>query len=201
MILSQGKTAAALRRVVGLTFVAAAVMLNLARSEAVADEATWRLLSSGGRVVLIRHAVTTPGSGDSNGMRLEHCATQRNLTEAGRDQARRLGAAFERRAVVVDEVLSSPWCRCLETARLAFGRVEVWVPLANLFQRREHEPQQVGEMRRRISTWKGRGNLVLVSHGSTIAALTGVYLAPAEVLVITPGKTIGFVVEGRISVE
>src|SRR5688572_28986342 len=85
-----------------------------------ADDALWALLKKGGQVVLIRHAVTTPGVGDPPGFTIQDCKTQRNLTAAGRKEAERLGAAFRQRAIPVGRVLSSPWCRCLETAKLAF---------------------------------------------------------------------------------
>src|SRR5688572_17565050 len=91
-------------------------------STALADEALWSLLKKGGQVVLMRHAVTTPGVGDPPGFRLDDCSTQRNLTDAGRQDARRVGAAFRARNIVVESVYSSPWCRCVETANLAFGK-------------------------------------------------------------------------------
>ena len=83
-----------------------------------ADEQIWVLLKGGGQVILIRHAITTTGVGDPPGMRLEDCSTQRNLTDEGRRDARRLGEGFRARGIGVDRVLSSPWCRCLETARV-----------------------------------------------------------------------------------
>lgn len=86
-----------------------------------ADERLWDLLKSGGQVVLIRHTITTPGAGDPPGMRLDDCASQRNLTDAGRRHARRTGEEWRARKIPVERVLSSPWCRCLETARLAHG--------------------------------------------------------------------------------
>jgi phosphohistidine phosphatase SixA len=63
----------------------------------------------------MRHAVTTPGVGDPAGFRLDDCSTQRNLTDAGREDARRVGGTFRTRGIPVGRVLSSPWCRCLET--------------------------------------------------------------------------------------
>ena len=87
---------------------------------AAASDQLWALLKGGGQVILIRHAITTPGVGDPPGMRLDDCSTQRNLTDEGRRDARRLGEAFRARGIPVGRVLSSPWCRCLETARLAF---------------------------------------------------------------------------------
>ena len=97
------------------------LLVLLAGSSAAADEeATWKLLAGGGQAVLIRHAITTPGVGDPPGFRLEECSTQRNLTDEGRGHARRVGEAFRARKIPLARVMSSPWCRCLETARLAF---------------------------------------------------------------------------------
>jgi len=89
---------------------------------AFADEAMWKLLKGGGQVVLMRHAVTTPGVGDPEGMVLADCSTQRNLSDEGRAHARQVGEALRARNVVVTQIYSSPWCRCLETARLAFRK-------------------------------------------------------------------------------
>src|SRR5262245_47416378 len=151
-----------------------------------ADEEIWALLKGGGQVILIRHAITTPGVGDPPGMRLDDCGTQRNLTDEGRRDARRVGEAFRARGIPVDRVLSSPWCRCLETGRLAFGAAEVWAPLANLYGRPEHRAEQVRQMAALVAEPRSGANLVLVSHGSTILALTGVNLDPAEMVVVTP---------------
>jgi phosphohistidine phosphatase SixA len=169
-------------------------------SPALADETLWSLLEKGGQVVLMRHAVTTPGVGDPPGFRLDHCSTQRNLTDDGRRDARHVGAAFRARGVVVENVLSSPWCRCVETANLAFGKAEVSTALSNLFTHPENRDQQVREMRELIAAPRV-GNRVLVSHGSTIAALTGVSLDTAEMLVVTPQGGGQFVVNGRLSVR
>jgi len=94
-------------------------------SRARADEDAWRTVAAGGCAILLRHARTTPGIGDPPGFRLDDCSTQRNLSDAGRAQARRFGHEFERRGIRVDEVRSSRWCRCLDTARLAFPRQAV----------------------------------------------------------------------------
>jgi broad specificity phosphatase PhoE len=166
---------------------------------ATADPALWTLLEGGGQVVLIRHAITTPGVGDPPGMRLDDCSTQRNLTDEGRRDARRLGEAFRARRIAVDRVLSSQWCRCMETARLAFGAAEVWPPLGNLFGRPEASDEQVRRMRALVGERRPGGNLVLVSHGSTISALTGVSLGTAEMVVVTPQGTGRFTVAGRLA--
>ena len=158
-----------------------------------ADE-LWALLRGGGQIVLLRHGTTTPGVGDPPGFRLDECATQRNLTDAGRDESRRVGAAFRAQRVPVGRVLSSPWCRCLETARLAFGRAESWPALANLFGRQE----RADALRAALSELPKDGTLVLVSHGSTISSATGEMPAMGEFVVVTPQGSGRFTVAGRI---
>ena len=168
------------------------LLLLLFPAAAGASEALWSLLGEGGQVILIRHTITTPGAGDPPGMRLDDCASQRNLSEAGRRHAARIGEEFAKRKIAVERVLSSPWCRCLETARLAFGRAEASPPLGNLFGRHENRESQVSELRRMISKPPKNGNLVLVSHGSTILALTGVSPATGEMVIVSAdGKVVG----------
>jgi broad specificity phosphatase PhoE len=167
------------------------LLLLLCPAAAIASEALWSLLKGGGQVVLIRHAVTTPGSGDPPGMRLDDCSTQRNLSDEGRQHARRIGEEFRKRQIPVERVLSSPWCRCLETARLAFGKAEVARPLDNLFGRHENRDRQIRELRSLLNAPRGT-NLVLVSHGSTILALTGISPATGEMVIVAPsGKLAG----------
>jgi phosphohistidine phosphatase SixA len=163
------------------------------------DAAVWLLLQRGAQVVLLRHAVTTPGAGDPPGFALSDCSTQRNLSDQGRRDAQRLGQLLRARGVPVAKVLSSPWCRCLDTARLAFaGEPEVEPALGNLFGRPEQETRQVAELRRLIRRAEG-GNLFMVTHGSTAAALTGVSPAPAEMVVLSPLTKGEFQVAGRLA--
>jgi broad specificity phosphatase PhoE len=179
--------------------VALVGLLLLARPAGGADGDLWALLRGGGQVVVMRHAVTTPGVGDPPGYRLEDCATQRNLTEAGRDEARRVGAAFRERGVPVGGVRSSRWCRCLETARIAFGRAEPWEPLDSIFDDRSKEPEQTRAVRALAGTQPAGGNLVLVTHAVNIRALTGISPAPGELVVLTPEGDGRFRVAGRLA--
>lgn len=167
-------------------------------SGACADPALWALLQRGGQVVLIRHAQTVPGVGDPEGMVLADCATQRNLSDSGRAQAAAAGAAWRAQQVPLERLISSPWCRCVDTARIAFGRTpETSAALGNLFGRSDPQGRQVAQMKALVERPAG-GNRVLVSHGSTIQALTGVYLGPAEMLVVTPQGGGRFAVAGRL---
>jgi len=176
------------------------VLCALAPAAVLADDALWSLLRTGGQVVLLRHDATDPGVGDPPGMKLEDCATQRNLSEDGRAHARRLGEALRGRGIPVAGLQSSPWCRCLETARLVFGRAaDVQPALSNLFGRREAEAPQVAQLGKIVERVPERGNLFLVTHGSTVLALTGVSPAMGEMVVLTPQRAGGFRVAGRLA--
>ncbi|MES2938120.1 MAG: histidine phosphatase family protein [Pseudomonadota bacterium] len=165
------------------------------------DEALWALLQRGGNVVVVRHALTTPGVGDPEGMKLDDCASQRNLSDPGWAEARRLGQALQRRGIRFERVLSSRWCRCLETARLATGRdPEVEPALGNLFGQHEREAQQLARLRPLAARVPARGNVLMVTHGSTTVALTGVSPATAEMVILTP-RGDGFVVAGRLQAQ
>jgi broad specificity phosphatase PhoE len=180
-----------------LAFVLAVVLLA-APSAAQAGEVLWDLLRAGGQIVLIRHASTDPSVGDPPGFRLDDCATQRNLTEAGRDEARRVGAAFRAHGVPVGRVLSSRWCRCLETARLAFGRAEPWPALDSFFQDRQREPEQTEAVRSLLGRQPQGGNLVLVTHQVNITALTRQYPAQGEMVIVTPHGAGEYILAGRL---
>lgn len=95
-----------------------------------ADEAAAALLRRGGVVAAFRHA-SAPGTYDPPGFRLDDCSTQRNLSDEGRAQARRLGDWFRQRQLGARAVRSSPWCRCIDTATLAFGSPERWAALGS----------------------------------------------------------------------
>jgi broad specificity phosphatase PhoE len=163
-----------------------------------AGDALWDVLKAGGQVVLLRHTTTTPGAGDPPGFRVEDCGSQRNLSEEGRAEARRLGAAFRTRDIPVGQVLSSRFCRCLETARLAFGRAEPHPPLDNLIHDRRREPERAAAIRALAGEPPPAGNLVIVTHGVNIAAAIGLHPAQGEMIVITPRGNGAFQVRGRI---
>ncbi len=176
------------------------VLVLFISAPAHADEALWALLKQGGQVVLIRHALTDPGVGDPPGFSIDDCRTQRNLSETGRAEARRLGVALRERGIPVERVLSSPWCRCLETARLAFGvEPQRDAMLANLFTHGQHRERQLAQFRALMATAPTKGNLMLVTHGATTLAFTGVSPATAEMVIVTPESGGAYRVAGRIA--
>lgn len=139
-----------------------------------------------GAIVLVRHA-PAPGYGDPPQFTLGDCRTQRNLDEDGRTQARRLGATFRARGILVGEVWSSQWCRCRETAELAFpGRPREDAAFNSFFQDSGRGPAQTEAARHRLRQWRGRGVLVVVTHQVNITALTGIVPAAGEGVVLRP---------------
>jgi len=172
------------------------------RASAQADESAWAVLASGGCAVLLRHARTEPGVGDPPGFRLDDCATQRNLSADGRADARRFGDEMARRGVAIDEVLSSRWCRCQETARLAFPRHEVRVleALNSFFADGSTAQAQTQALRQYLARQRGTRRIVLVTHMVNIAALTGQSVVMGEALLVRLGATGAGDVLGRLRV-
>jgi phosphohistidine phosphatase SixA len=148
-----------------------------------ADRA-WQVLREGG-IVLFRHA-NAPGTGDPAGFRLDDCATQRNLDERGREQARRIGGSFRSRTLLVGEVLTSQWCRARETAELAFPGMAKPEPTFNsFFDDRSTETAQTAAARAILAGWSGPGALVVTTHQVNITALTGIVPASGEGVVLS----------------
>jgi phosphohistidine phosphatase SixA len=141
-------------------------------------------------VLLLRHAQTEPGIGDPPGFVLGQCSTQRNLSDAGREQARKLGAALRARGLTPQRVRSSRWCRCLDTARLAFGSVEPWPALDSLFGDRDRVDAQTAELRRALAALPGGRVEAWVTHQVNISALVGGGAAMGEVLLLRAGEVI-----------
>ena len=185
------------RRVARLLFISALALAGGAH----ADDALWEKIRAGGYVLLVRHAATDPGMGDPPGFKLDDCATQRNLNAEGREQARRLGERLRRERVPIAKVLTSPWCRCRDTASLAFGKADDWEALANIFEQRDREADRSERVRKRVGTYAQRkpaGNVVMVTHGVNIAALTRISPATAGIVVLRPDGCCGFKVVGTL---
>ena len=150
----------------------------------------WRLLRGGGHVILLRHAATVPGIGDPPGFALGQCSTQRNLSQAGRADAKKIGQALQTQGIPIGAVLSSRWCRCLDTARLAFGRAEPAPMLDSMFRDGAGASQEkMRQMRAYLSALKPGGNTVMVTHDVNIRALVSQYVGQGEMVVaaIEPG--------------
>lgn len=166
-----------------------------------ADETAWTLMTAPGHVVLMRHA-EAPGFSDPKDLRIGDCATQRNLDGAGRAQARRIGDALRLRGIVFDRVLSSQWCRCLETATLATGHKPVeWPALNSFFGDRTVAPARVAAIARFIGELGTSERVLLVTHHVVIQALAGVDVGSGEMVVVKRGADGTTMLAGRVKVE
>lgn len=147
----------------------------------------WTLLREGGCVLLMRHAQTVPGVGDPPNFEIGNCSTQRNLSDAGREQARKVHAAFLRERVKVNQVRSSAWCRCVDTAMLAFKQNTVWPPINSFFETGDRDTQTRAVLDA-VQGWQAPRNLALVTHQVNITALTGQNPAMGEIFLTRPGR-------------
>ena len=141
-------------------------------------------LRAGACVVLLRHAQTDPGVGDPTGFRLDRCSTQRNLSAEGRAQAEHIGQWFKSRGLEPGVVQSSAWCRCKDTADLAFGRHRVWPALNSFFGEYSAKDAQTAQLRAALKGMPAGKFEVWVTHQVNMTALTGEGMVMGEALVL-----------------
>ena len=140
------------------------------------------------------------GQNDDEMTGYEDCARQRNLTDAGRAEARAIGSAIARLGVPIGDVLASPFCRTMETAKLIFGRATA-TPAVRGGPANGVTPDRYADLRRLLSTAPPPGtNVAIVSHGNPFRAVTGEsYLAEGEAAVIRPLGKDKFHIVARIA--
>jgi len=149
------------------------------------SEQNWKPAQEGNKVILIRHSLA-PGGGDPTGFKIDDCKTQRNLNRAGINQSKKIGKLFKKNKVPIDQVLSSQWCRCKDTAKYAFKSYKEFTALNSTFQSpyNKNEPKQLKELYNFVKKWDGEGkNLVLVTHYSIITAITTVSPSSGEIII------------------
>ena len=141
-------------------------------------------LEDGGKLIFIRHAYA-PGSGDPNNFNLDDCSTQRNLSEEGRKQAEYIGKFFKKNKIKIDKVLSSEWCRCKETAKIAFGDFST-NSFLNSFYSSEfvmNKDKQVEALNKYIANFESKRNLILVTHYVLISEVLNYGPSSGEIVV------------------
>lgn len=151
-------------------------------------------LQSGQCAVLLRHALTDPGVGDPPGFDINQCATQRNLSPEGRAQAAQIGRWFQTRNLKPAAVRSSPWCRCVDTAQIAFGGSRIQAALGSTFgaQGGRDSPERSAALGALLKAIPAGQFEVWVTHQVNISALTGKSAAMGEaVLMGRDGRVIG----------
>ena len=146
----------------------------------------WSSAQDGDKIILIRHSIA-PGSGDPTGFKISDCKSQRNLSREGINQSIKIGKLFKKNQIKIDQVLSSEWCRCKDTAKYAFQNFKEFPALNSTFQPpyNKNAKRQIKELKDYILKWNGNGtNLVLVTHYVIIVALTDFAPRSGEIVII-----------------
>jgi len=141
-------------------------------------------LKEGGKLIFIRHAYA-PGSGDPDNFNLNDCSTQRNLSKEGQRQAEYIGEFFRNNKVKIDKVLSSEWCRCKETAKIAFNNFSTNSFLNSFYSSKfaKNKDKQVRALKEYIKKFKSDKNLVLVTHYVLISEILNYGPSSGEIVV------------------
>lgn len=171
------------------------------RQSRAAEQDLWRALKKENHFALLRHALA-PGTGDPVDFNVKDCATQRNLSAKGRDQARNIGKRFRQEGIHNAEVFSSQWCRCIETAVLLdLGPVQELELLNSFFSRMENKDKQTAALRDWIGQKEIRTPLILVTHQVNITALTDIFPGSGEMVVLRKDLQNKLSVLGTIAFE
>lgn len=167
-----------------------------------ADDPIWDALKKGNLIILMRNSAVDEGLGDPKGNKVGDCATQLNLTDKGRAEAKKIGEEFKKRKIPIKQVLTSAFCRTKETAQLAFGKADVWEPLNSFYDKPDRKSEQTRLLHQRMESAPNDGtNLVLVTHGYNIVSATGLNPDPGDMLIITPSSRVGYKILGELSAK
>ena len=141
-------------------------------------------LEEGGKLIFIRHAYA-PGSGDPNNFNLNDCSTQRNLSEEGKKQAKSIGKFFIKNEIEIDKVLSSEWCRCKETAKIAFENFSTNSFLNSFYSSKfaKNKDKQIDALNNYLLEFKSAKNLILVTHYVLISEVLNYGSSSGEIVV------------------
>ncbi|KZB72875.1 MULTISPECIES: histidine phosphatase family protein [Thalassospira] len=163
------------------SFLALLILSTLPVSAA---EDAWQIWKSDGVHALMRHAIA-PGTGDPANFTLGDCSTQRNLNETGREQARNTGNVIRSKGILISSVMTSQWCRCVDTARLLdVGPVAEEPALNSFFRDRSTEPTQTRKIKQLLAGLADGEKRLLVTHQVNITALTGIFPRSGEIILI-----------------
>ena len=158
--------------------------LFLLNETSFANENIVEILKKGRNIIFIRHAIA-PGNGDPQNFDISNCSTQRNLNKDGELQALKIGKFFKKNDIKITKVLSSEWCRCKDTAKIAFGNYETKNFLNSFYDERfsENKDKQILDFQKFIRNWNKTGNLVLVSHYVVILEILNKATTSGEIVV------------------
>ena len=148
------------------------------------DDKFANILKEGKKIVFVRHALA-PGNGDPNNFNINDCSTQRNLNEEGRAQSEKIGNFFKNKNIKIHKVLSSEWCRCKETAKIAFGNYQTFNALNSFYDERfaKNKSKQIKDLKDYIDNWENDSNLIIVTHYVVISALINRVPSSGEMII------------------
>ncbi len=158
--------------------------LFLLNKTSFANENIVEILKKGGNIIFIRHAIA-PGNGDPLNFDISDCSTQRNLSKDGELQALKIGKFFKENDIKLTKVVSSEWCRCKDTAKIAFGNYETKNFLNSFYDERfsENKDKQISDFQKFIRNWNKTGNLVLVTHYVVISEILDSATSSGEIVI------------------
>ena len=141
-------------------------------------------LKKGGNLIFIRHAYA-PGGGDPDNFDIKDCSTQRNLNDEGREQSKKIGVFFKENDIPISLVISSEWCRCKETANIAFKNFETKNFLNSFYSKKfaKNKKIQIKNLRKYIDNWKSDKNLVLITHYVLISEVLNYAPSSGEIVI------------------
>tara|TARA_B100000035_G_scaffold126284_1_gene107471 strand:- start:172 stop:729 length:558 start_codon:yes stop_codon:yes gene_type:complete len=141
-------------------------------------------LKKGGNLIFIRHAYA-PGGGDPDNFDIKDCSTQRNLSEVGKKQSKKIGNFFENNEIPIDKVISSEWCRCKDTAKIAFNKFEIKNFLNSFYSEKfaKNRSKQIKDLKKYIENWNGKKNLVFVTHYVVISEVLNYHPNSGEIVI------------------
>ena len=149
------------------------------------NEVLLNSLKEGGKLIFIRHAYA-PGSGDPINFNIKDCSTQRNLNQEGKNQAKNIGLIFKQHNISIANIISSEWCRCQETAFIAFqDKYQVNNFLNSFYEQRfaRNKNKQISDLKKYVSNWNGKKNLIFITHYVVISEILNVYPSSGEIVI------------------
>ena len=149
-----------------------------------ANDKVIEFLKEGDKLIFIRHALA-PGNGDPENFELQNCSTQRNLNEIGIQQSKKIGLIFKKNEIKIDNIYSSEWCRCKDTAKYAFDDFETFDALNSFYDTRfaANEDKQIKDFYEFIDSIDSKNNIVFVTHYVVIGAILNIGTSSGEIVV------------------
>lgn len=176
-----------------------ALMLAFSSHATDANKEAWDALRDGRAVLMLRHALA-PGTGDPANFDIDDCSTQRNLNETGREQARAWKPFLAEHGITEARVFSSQWCRCMDTATgMDMGPVTEWPSLNSFFRNRGDGPAQTRQTIALVNQLEAGAPVILVSHQVNTTALTGIFPASNEGVILALPLTESPTILARVS--